>query len=57
MRIQEYYYNRWDEMRELVGYCKDCQKEIYCLDGFLNGVILDDKTIICYSCEQLKKDE
>lgn len=44
-------------MKELVGYCKNCQKEIFCLEGFLNGVLLDDKTLLCYSCEEELKTE
>jgi hypothetical protein len=36
-------------MKELVGNCCECKKEIYCLDGFLNGVV-KDKNIYCFEC-------
>jgi hypothetical protein len=37
-------------MQELVGLCKECNKNIYCNDGFINGVVLDDKSLICFDC-------
>jgi len=37
-------------MRELVGTCNSCGKEIFCLDGFLNGVISTQKAIYCFDC-------
>ena len=36
-------------MRELVGQCTCCRKEVYCLDGFLNGVYVQ-KEIYCFHC-------
>jgi len=39
-----------NDMRELVGTCKACQREIYCLDGFLNGVVTNDNEIYCFEC-------
>ncbi|EIJ82224.1 hypothetical protein PB1_04810 [Bacillus methanolicus PB1] len=30
-------------MEEFVGFCSECGKQIYCIDGFLNGVVSDDK--------------
>ncbi|WP_169507508.1 hypothetical protein [Paenibacillus harenae] len=39
-------------MRELVGSCKECGKDIYCLDGFLNGIVLEDKSIVCFDCSE-----
>lgn len=43
-------------MQELVGHCKECNNNIYCNDGFLNGIVLDDKSIVCFECsaDQLK---
>ncbi|WLR51022.1 hypothetical protein LC040_17710 [Bacillus tianshenii] len=41
-------------MRELVGKCEQCGKEIFCLDGFLNGVKEDGK-LLCFECDE--KDE
>lgn len=39
-------------MREKVGTCTCCKKELYCLDGFLNGVITDNKELYCFECYQ-----
>ena len=39
-------------VEEKVGQCSICNKTIYCLDGFLDGVITDDKELLCFSCEQ-----
>ncbi|WP_181833229.1 hypothetical protein [Bacillus taeanensis] len=37
-------------MKELVGCCVSCGKEIYCQNGFLNGVIRDDQLLQCFPC-------
>lgn len=37
-------------MKELVGTCHVCEKEVYCLDGFLNGVVNDEGVLICFEC-------
>jgi len=39
-------------MRELVGPCTICGKEIFCLDGFLNGVYVDGEKIHCFDCDK-----
>ncbi|WP_195891916.1 hypothetical protein [Neobacillus dielmonensis] len=45
-------------MKELVGCCSNCKKEIYCLDGFLNGVHTDAKELYCFDCyERQEKPE
>ncbi|MFJ5715787.1 hypothetical protein [Neobacillus sp. NPDC093127] len=45
-------------MRELIGTCKSCDKEIYCLDGFFNGVITEEKENYCFECyEKLAKND
>jgi hypothetical protein len=36
--------------KELVGKCKICQKNIYCNSGFIEGIVLEDKTLICFKC-------
>ncbi|WP_256092392.1 hypothetical protein [Staphylococcus equorum] len=36
-------------MRELVGKCSVCQKDIYCLNGFLNGEYKDNH-LYCFAC-------
>lgn len=37
-------------MREEVGKCSNCEKIIYCLDGFLDGMITENKILYCFSC-------
>lgn len=45
-------------MRELVGCCCLCQKPLYCLDGFFNGVQKEGGETICYECEErVQKEE
>lgn len=39
-------------MKELVGLCSLCGKELFCLDGFFNGVHTDDKRVICFECTE-----
>ncbi|EAR64536.1 hypothetical protein B14911_06998 [Bacillus sp. NRRL B-14911] len=39
-------------MREPAGTCVQCGKTIYCLDGFFNGIITDDKKAICFECSE-----
>ncbi|MBM7553024.1 hypothetical protein [Thalassobacillus pellis] len=41
-------------MRELVGTCTVCGKEIYCEDGFLNGEHLDNE-LYCFDCAAEKE--
>jgi hypothetical protein len=42
-------------LKEFIGTCKCCSKEIYCLDGFLNGIITEKKEIYCFEC--IEKEE
>jgi hypothetical protein len=44
-------------MKELVGYCASCTKEIYCLEGFFNGVQSDDGKIYCFECYETMNKE
>jgi hypothetical protein len=45
------------KVKELVGRCSCCGKELFCLDGFFNGIYTKDKKIICFECEsQLKEN-
>ncbi|AEH48964.1 hypothetical protein [Parageobacillus thermoglucosidasius] len=45
-------------MEELVGFCSQCGKPIHCLQGFLNGVISDEKeTLYCFSCYEENDNE
>ena len=43
-------------MKELVGHCQECQKEIYCLDGFLDGIVREDQSLICFECLGKERD-
>jgi hypothetical protein len=36
-------------LKEYVGECQICGKEVYCLDGFIDGVVNKDG-VICFSC-------
>ncbi|MBM7648291.1 hypothetical protein JOC78_001233 [Bacillus ectoiniformans] len=42
-------------MREFVGKCEKCQKDIYCLDGFLNGMKIEG-ALLCFECGEEKSD-
>lgn len=37
------------KIKDLVGNCQQCGKNVYCLDGFLNGVHEDGK-LFCFNC-------
>lgn len=39
------------EVNELVGNCMQCKKEIYCMDGFLNGIVVEKGNILCFECQ------
>ncbi len=41
-------------MKELVGYCTKCEREVFCLNGFLEGEVTDEKEVICFDCLQEK---
>lgn len=40
------------EMTELVGNCCNCGKEVFCLNGFLNGILAEDKQLLCFECDK-----
>ncbi|WP_179133918.1 hypothetical protein [Halobacillus massiliensis] len=42
-------------MKELVGRCAACDKKVYCEDGFLNGVVSEDRKLRCFACEEKEK--
>jgi hypothetical protein len=44
-------------MKELVDYCYLCQKPLYCLDGFFNGVQIEGGKSICFDCEERSQKE
>jgi len=37
------------QLQELVGKCQKCESTIYCLDGFLNGIIIK-QMVYCFYC-------
>ncbi|WP_442594423.1 hypothetical protein [Neobacillus sp. D3-1R] len=39
-------------MKEYIGKCSNCQKDMYCLEGFFNGIVLENKEIICFDCHE-----
>ncbi|MFD0679275.1 MULTISPECIES: hypothetical protein [unclassified Paenibacillus] len=44
-------------MQELVGHCIKCNKPIMCEDGFLNGIVVEDKTLICFECSEEEQSQ
>ena len=42
-------------MKELVNTCSKCGKELYCIDGFFNGVHTEDQQAFCFECAEHKK--
>lgn len=38
-------------MKELVGTCIRCQKDVLCTDGFFNGITLESGSILCFVCK------
>ncbi|GGE07322.1 hypothetical protein GCM10011571_05730 [Marinithermofilum abyssi] len=44
-------------MKELVGMCTGCGREVYCLNGFLNGVVDEEKRLWCTACEEKPKGQ
>ncbi|MEW9668045.1 DUF6306 domain-containing protein [Ammoniphilus sp. 3BR4] len=39
-------------MKEQVGSCIRCKKDVYCTDGFFNGIILENGNILCFECKE-----
>jgi hypothetical protein len=37
-------------MVEEVGVCTMCNKTVYCIDGFLNGMLNDQSELLCFHC-------
>lgn len=44
-------------MRELVGKCRQCGKDVYCEDGFLNGAVVEGVGVICSDCAYPDKEQ
>lgn len=43
-------------MREYVGRCVICGRDIYCEDGFLNGYTDDEGKLCCYEHEHAAEE-
>ncbi|WP_179289029.1 hypothetical protein [Bacillus sp. 7894-2] len=43
-------------MKELVGSCAVCGKDLYCLDGFFNGVHNEKNETICFECMEKQEE-
>jgi len=41
-------------MRELIGPCVNCGKDVYCRDGFLEGVYMNGK-LLCNKCAEAQE--
>jgi hypothetical protein len=37
-------------VEELIGLCGQCEKPIHCKMGFLEGIVLEDKSLVCFDC-------
>jgi hypothetical protein len=44
-------------MKELVGHCFICQKEVFCMDGFFQGEVSNSGETLCIICAEKKKKE
>jgi hypothetical protein len=44
-------------MREYVGTCRDCSAKVYCHDGFIGGMVLDDGMLVCFDCFEKRKEK
>jgi hypothetical protein len=42
-------------MKEHVGVCHMCNKDIYCLDGFLIGITDNEGRLVCLECSHIDK--
>ena len=43
-------------MRELVGPCANCGKDVYCRDGFLEGSYVNGK-LFCMECAEENEEK
>jgi hypothetical protein len=44
-------------VKELVGMCEICKKELFCMDGFFQGEIGLSGRLFCFSCYIEEKKE
>jgi hypothetical protein len=43
-------------MQEHVGSCHMCDKDIFCLDGFLDGMLDEEGRLTCFECSNIEND-
>ncbi len=43
-------------MRELIGQCQSCGKNVYCENGFFDGVQIDGR-LLCNDCAEKEDTE
>lgn len=39
-------------MKEWIGICQICGKDIHCEDGFFNGIVLPGHEYRCFECDE-----
>lgn len=44
-------------MKEWIGTCMDCGKDINCENGFFNGVLLPGHTYRCFDCDEKQQQK
>ncbi|MCT2536663.1 hypothetical protein NYQ66_12935 [Aquibacillus koreensis] len=44
-------------MKEKAGKCVKCARIVYCLEGFLDGVVSEDKELYCFSCIEVESED
>ncbi|HLQ70622.1 MAG TPA: hypothetical protein VK142_02415 [Bacillota bacterium] len=45
-------------MKEYIGSCHHCGKDIYCENGFFNGVLLPGHIYRCFECDdEISKEQ
>ena len=44
-------------MKEHVGLCQVCKKDVYCMDGFLDGYVDEDGKLICTDCSHKEQEQ
>lgn len=43
-------------MQEYIGNCRICGKNLYCRDGFAEGVVTGQHELICFVCDKIQGD-
>lgn len=44
-------------MKEWIGKCKECGKDICCENGFFNGVLLPGHEYLCWDCDEKEQKD